>query len=873
LAAALRIADVLELDPERTPNVVLRHRDIRPSSLIYWWKDAEISIRQEAEGLSVYARPQNARIHRAVETTVDQINTELLTCRKLADLTHFENCPASATKLPHRWVLPAAVSDDVRPKDNSYEYIDGSFRPDTRKLLQLLSGVELYGSEMVAVRELLQNGFDATREEIAYMRLAAKDGSSKTLRNKLADLNTVELRLEFSAEGIWLFCRDTGVGMTKSIIRDHLLVSGTAAHRDVLELERKCNHAGFSVGRTGQFGIGVLSYFMLADQVIIRTKRSQLPGDSEPNGWYFETEGVGSFGELRRDMSITKGTEVRLRLKPTKRTVDPQEFYEQLLEYVKRIVLRIPCRLSLTSNAPGCRPLDLSPGFTRSRDDLSGIITERINRSSSRSDETPLELLSAEKRSEKEADAKHWKQVREECDRHLHFDREEGEIPGGLGHYRIHLPYFKHSEGASSAFLRPFQKNHQVHLEKIGQGYCHLVEGSLMTGWKGMGLRGHDSRFHPRYSDYSVSRLTHGCIAEVDWYSSEAGAISVNRNTLDQTEKAGDLLRWLNLRCSELRSNFLKKHRNTVFAVLNSRLANAELPQKPELNWITYAHDRGGAPAIWGVVSPPFLNALAFPYVTTDQFSVKWNSKRVSIVASLRESTDRYPHSGLAWCGPNNPPEMVVARLGERGVYPRFGLSPFWATDSFGIPSTHVLGLTCSFPPEWNHICGAQFQMYSADDKKATVWNKANPIVNSTNASAWDWCKSAFASSLDPLPHKASLLTDRGKASTWVLLCLEQERSELWDGLKDRDRSFLEGLWTLIFEGQKESATSKAVYQWVEDGSDSRLRVLTPESWSTKRLDKSKDLHDVLPIPSSEWCVFVNDERYRELSRPPRRPQ
>ena len=54
------------------------------------------------------------------------------------------------------------------PRDNAYEFIEGAFRPNTAKLLQILSGTNLYRSELDAIRELLQNAFDAVKETIAY---------------------------------------------------------------------------------------------------------------------------------------------------------------------------------------------------------------------------------------------------------------------------------------------------------------------------------------------------------------------------------------------------------------------------------------------------------------------------------------------------------------------------------------------------------------------------------------------------------------------------------------------------------------------------------------------------------------------------------
>jgi hypothetical protein len=328
LAVVLRVADVLELDPERTPEVILRHRNIAKSSLIYWWKDEAMSVRLERPRIVISARPHSAQIHKAAEMTVQSVNAELSLAQRLADETRFQSCPGLAD-LPHKWDLTATVHADIQPREDSYVYIDGAFRPDAQKLLQLLSGVELYGDELVAVRELLQNAFDAVRERIAYQRLNGP--ADPAIQEKLGEMNLVDLRLELSQDGAWLVCLDTGVGMTRVLIQDHLLVSGVSSGHDVLELERRCKRAGFTLGRTGQFGIGVLSYFMLADRVTIRTRRSQEPGDSDNEGWNFETEGVGSFGELRRDSSIAPGTEVRLRLKSEVIGKNIEQWYSKLL--------------------------------------------------------------------------------------------------------------------------------------------------------------------------------------------------------------------------------------------------------------------------------------------------------------------------------------------------------------------------------------------------------------------------------------------------------------------------------------------------------------------------------------------------------------
>lgn len=172
LAAVLRLADVMENDPERTPEVVLRQRDVDPSSLIYWQKDHGITTARTEDQYRLTARPRSALIHKAIRDTAAMIEAELLVCRRLADETDFSRLRGSSAELPHRWDLSATLTQRIEPLDDAYEFIDGSFRPDVRRVLRLLAGVELYGDPMAAVRELLQNAFDAVRERIARERLS-----------------------------------------------------------------------------------------------------------------------------------------------------------------------------------------------------------------------------------------------------------------------------------------------------------------------------------------------------------------------------------------------------------------------------------------------------------------------------------------------------------------------------------------------------------------------------------------------------------------------------------------------------------------------------------------------------------------------------
>jgi Histidine kinase-, DNA gyrase B-, and HSP90-like ATPase len=297
LAAVLRIADILEFDPERTPEILFRQRQVDEKSRIYWLKDHEVELIVDSQHVSMPARPSSALLHRAIEQMINDIDCELQVCRNLDAQAPFKHNPANPRhELPHRWDMEPLVHRTFQPRDQdgrpAYEYIDGAFRPDTGKLLELLGGSELYGTEWAAVRELLQNAFDAVNERIARERLALPEPLDKARVDSIRDNHSVSIRVEERDDRVYLVCTDNGIGMSKAVIRDYLLVSDRRRRPEIAALERRCREKGFSLERSGKFGIGVLGYFMLADHLVLRTWCNEGEG-AEACGWSFETDGIG----------------------------------------------------------------------------------------------------------------------------------------------------------------------------------------------------------------------------------------------------------------------------------------------------------------------------------------------------------------------------------------------------------------------------------------------------------------------------------------------------------------------------------------------------------------------------------------------------
>jgi Histidine kinase-, DNA gyrase B-, and HSP90-like ATPase len=351
LAALLRVADVLEFDPERTPEVIFDHRSIDESSISYWQKDKYISLKLDKEGHALFytARTESARIHKALLETADDVDRELQNCATFDKSNAFKVGATGCSLNHYTWPWQSNLVRDVAPREGTFEYIEGAFRPDSKRLLSLLTGTQLYGSPFAAIRELLQNAFDAVKEHIARELLHDRDeGNVTSTFEQRGKLHSVKLKIENRENETWFICSDTGAGMTRRVIENYLLVSGSRPRPEVVELRRSAKILGIDFERSGQFGIGALSYFMIADRVEIETSPSSFAyQDAEGHGWSFATEGVGHFGELKAITRKNRGSTISLRLR---HEFESHFAVQSLKDIVFNLVSRAPCRITVDNN-------------------------------------------------------------------------------------------------------------------------------------------------------------------------------------------------------------------------------------------------------------------------------------------------------------------------------------------------------------------------------------------------------------------------------------------------------------------------------------------------------------------------------------------
>ena len=156
--------------------------------------------------------------------------------------------------------LPTAV-DRERVRAVGFEPDqDLKFKLEHQKIITLLMGMRLYRDEFMCLRELYQNALDACR----CMRA---ENETKGLHGELE----IEFGLGTDDGGDYLYCKDQGTGMTMDIVKNYLLRIGNSYYQSA-EFRRANAGWGGKVAPVSEFGIGLLSCYMIASRIEVITR-------------------------------------------------------------------------------------------------------------------------------------------------------------------------------------------------------------------------------------------------------------------------------------------------------------------------------------------------------------------------------------------------------------------------------------------------------------------------------------------------------------------------------------------------------------------------------------------------------------------------
>ena len=170
------------------------------------------------------------------------------------------------------------------------------FQTEAKRLLHLMIH-SLYSNREIFLRELISNASDA----IDKHRFAViSDGS-------LASGADYRIRVSADADAKTITIDDNGIGMSRDEVVDNLgtiAKSGTAAFMEQLSGDQKQDSQ-----LIGQFGVGFYSSFIVADRVVVVTRKA---GESGATRW--ESAGEDEFTVSKQERE-SPGTSITIHLK------------------------------------------------------------------------------------------------------------------------------------------------------------------------------------------------------------------------------------------------------------------------------------------------------------------------------------------------------------------------------------------------------------------------------------------------------------------------------------------------------------------------------------------------------------------------------
>jgi hypothetical protein len=304
VACVLRVVDFAHINRERALKTERALRsEIPPESVVHWDAQAHVTGPERDHDLLVFGctKPlENVDAWWLFFDTASELDAEIravseyLVNRSISE-GRFSLQGVKGIENPARFNQFVRLPERVLP-------IDIRVQPDSmERVVELLGGRNIYGPDRLApIRELIQNARDAI-ELRRSLEIAA---------GKIPTPGEITISLEQRGKQYSLTVQDNGVGMTRSVVRKHLLGVGSDFWNSV-DFDRDFSKAvDFGFRPIGRFGIGFLSVFMLGDEVEVET---EAVGN---NRNHLMLHGVGRRGELRETATTGHaGTEVRIALK------------------------------------------------------------------------------------------------------------------------------------------------------------------------------------------------------------------------------------------------------------------------------------------------------------------------------------------------------------------------------------------------------------------------------------------------------------------------------------------------------------------------------------------------------------------------------
>jgi molecular chaperone HtpG len=229
------------------------------------------------------------------------------------------------------------------------------FQAEVRQLLKLMIH-SLYSNKEIFLRELISNASDAA-DKLRFEALASPE--------LLREDTELKIRVDYDKDARTISVADNGIGMSRDELVENL---GTIARSGTAEfLSRMTGDEKEDARLIGQFGVGFYSTFIVADRVVVETRRAGLAADE---GVRWESDGQGEFTVEAAEID-GRGTRVTLYLKEAESEfAEPVRLQNLIHKYSDHIAF--PVTLAASGDEAGEKVVNAATAlWTRPRSDIS----------------------------------------------------------------------------------------------------------------------------------------------------------------------------------------------------------------------------------------------------------------------------------------------------------------------------------------------------------------------------------------------------------------------------------------------------------------------------------------------------------------------
>lgn len=294
----LRMGDICHYSFDRAPLIVRNAKLFRSDISYREWAVKSASVNYEIAGNTIkyYAYCDTPDKYYKLQGYIDWIDEEI---------NYFCDIQRSWDAM-YRLSINDVDRTGVNYDTSKFRPVRGKqFTLQQNKIIRLLMGVGLYKDPYASLRELYQNAMDTCKCMQHKERALNRDYHGK-----------IEFGIERDDTNTYLYCSDNGVGMTEAVIENYLLRIGNSYYKSS-DFYREQATWNTDFVPTSQFGIGILSCFMIADRIEIFTKTADVHEvlacciDGPQEYFYYRTP-----SEAEKERIQLSGTVVKLLLKP-----------------------------------------------------------------------------------------------------------------------------------------------------------------------------------------------------------------------------------------------------------------------------------------------------------------------------------------------------------------------------------------------------------------------------------------------------------------------------------------------------------------------------------------------------------------------------